>query len=1387
MGCNCGKPKCNGKCGCKSPAVLQINNPAEYITFHKVVIPASLGDSKTYPPRNGMYRNVLTFYESDQTSWLYSTDGIPTKLTNGITNYEDAINLPEINGNTLIGNKTGEELGLQDKLTAGENIQISDENVISATDTTYTAGYGLKLEGTEFSADEDVLATKDDLNGYYTKEEVNAGTDNLGVPEGFFSGTATEGGCGDTIELEDIIEGEPATLTLSGKTTQQTYTGRNLLGVRAPIRTSDTKGLNVSVSQNEGKIVFSGTTTDSWPWLSDMRGLNIPAGTYTFSIKSPVAKSVSLRLYRDDDTYPTGIGSAITAGNTSCTFTIDFNCHRVTILYDLGSAETAAQTTVEEVMLLPSGVTASFEPYAGAAASPNPNGPQPIRTVTGEQTVSVNGNDYKINLGKNLFNKSTAPDISGYVTGNGVIAAGGSTTYIPCSPNTTYTVSKTGDGEQPRFFVFTTNEIPAVGTLILNGAGTRAGADSTTSYTITTDQNASYLCIFYRTTSTSLTNEEIRDTIQIEENSVATPYAKYFEPVRLKSLGDNGEYTDYIFNDGDDWKVHRMTDRTTIRSLYSGDSFTINTDLTNTTRVLINQCLSSQAIYTPATARAASKTQYFSFSNNWSSDVVGFFTDTNSGLTKNGLCFRALKTTIGVIESDIETWLNNHPIEIDYVLANPVDVIIESPQVRAQLDEIRLATGANTITISSVGLTGSLCVSGYKDNWAGTIAEIKDGIETNRKVFRFKTAQDLQASANLKDGDIAMTAGYYTPNDGGAGKYYIKTASATADGGSVLNVGGGLKAFLIVDNDTINVKQFGAKGDGATDDSVAVRNALAFNDNNQITVKFVKGETYIVDGNFYIYSNTTMDLNDCTIKAANGPLRSPSYNNVQFMNNVESMTLPGYGAIKNFVVKNGTLNGNAGGLAFPLFHAQDCIFENIQFLNCFASGHVFDLGGCKNIIVRNSNFIGNLMNVEANNYREVIQPDHSTYTALPYWGNDPSFAFDDIPTDGLLVENCMFKKNDGDAYYLNAVGTHATHSTPVNNIVVRGCTFYDCQYSVIRLPYANNVLVEDNTFYNIRNDRTSDNFAINITNERSSDTQALHDIVVRGNKFISTQTTTDQVFIRVTGRTDYLTTGVVVEDNTYIGTSVSEADYLGNDCAHMYQLDGAIFRNNTVNKAKNTIYTGSSPLSNFKFVNNICNGCLRGCRSGATATDPTSNAFPAGFVWANNIWTTPVGAVDTSGARIVLGIDEDLVLTGTSDTTTTLSTKVLEGLPIYTTNTYHDIVVPSYFKKFRVTAVLKVQTASGSTVNYTRIQKYDRARTLAENTELTYNLDTAGEARSIYAGEVSVDYSNLAWSYFSTDAERLWVDGNIVMKVGLNTTGDVTVLAEGTKIILEAF
>lgn len=95
-----------------SPAVLQINNK-DCTMFHAVKIPAAMGDEAEVPPEAGKYRNVLLTYEASNNAYLYSSDGIPTKLTFAATDYAALDNKPSINGVTLEGNKTTEDLGIE--------------------------------------------------------------------------------------------------------------------------------------------------------------------------------------------------------------------------------------------------------------------------------------------------------------------------------------------------------------------------------------------------------------------------------------------------------------------------------------------------------------------------------------------------------------------------------------------------------------------------------------------------------------------------------------------------------------------------------------------------------------------------------------------------------------------------------------------------------------------------------------------------------------------------------------------------------------------------------------------------------------------------------------------------------------------------------------------------------------------------------------------------------------------------------------------------------------------------------------------------------------------------------------------------------------------------
>ena len=81
MSCECGAPKSNAQNKAFTRAVVEIENPESLVLFRKVVIPASMGDETDVPPAIGKYHNVLLEYEKSGMAYLYSSDGIPTRLT----------------------------------------------------------------------------------------------------------------------------------------------------------------------------------------------------------------------------------------------------------------------------------------------------------------------------------------------------------------------------------------------------------------------------------------------------------------------------------------------------------------------------------------------------------------------------------------------------------------------------------------------------------------------------------------------------------------------------------------------------------------------------------------------------------------------------------------------------------------------------------------------------------------------------------------------------------------------------------------------------------------------------------------------------------------------------------------------------------------------------------------------------------------------------------------------------------------------------------------------------------------------------------------------------------------------------------------------------------
>lgn len=293
----------------------------------------------------------------------------------------------------------------QDKLTAGANIQIQN-GTISATDTTYTAGNGLNLNGTEFSADTDVLATKEDLEDYYTKPE----TDNLLAPkleaevvaelpttgaEGKLYLTpkahTTQTATGNPIEATVTEQaGQLESFQLDGDTFQQSYEGKNLF---------NKDSANVLVAYIDAAVsAITANSQNRLIWIPCE-----PNTTYTVSRQRTSGGQKQLAYTTQEPAVGVQVYGKVnwTADSTECSITTgeDARYLVVRIWQAVQESDISLDNLLKLVQIEKSSSATSYEPFVGGQPSPNPSYPQPIQTVTGLQTISINGTDYPLDLG----------------------------------------------------------------------------------------------------------------------------------------------------------------------------------------------------------------------------------------------------------------------------------------------------------------------------------------------------------------------------------------------------------------------------------------------------------------------------------------------------------------------------------------------------------------------------------------------------------------------------------------------------------------------------------------------------------------------------------------------------------------------------------------------------------------------------------------------------------------------------------------------------------------------------------------------------------------------------------------------------------------------------
>ena len=489
---------------------------------------------------------------------------------------------------------------------------------------------------------------------------------------------------GTDFSISGTIENEPVDyIDLYGDTEQTTYSGKNLANPE-PLGYAD-MGITATYNAQTGDITLSGTASGIYSIPFRKVDVSIPAGTYTIKQYGNLSHGrMGINFRRADGTQITEY--VVNTGTLVNTFTLSEPAAKIYLFTLYHSAGQTVEGTVKFQMETGQTPT-SFEPYVGGTASPNPDYPQEVQTVTGRQVVTITDGDsqsqeYEINLGKNLLDEATMESGSFNYLNGGLFA---NATFIrsqqvPCEPNTTYAFSSNSVLGEFAVVYYASDK-----TTVVPGEGYLANYRSTT---FTTPATARYMRVKVGGSANPRTLDGDWD-LQIEKGSTATTYAPYFTPIELCKIGT---YQDYIYKSGDDWYVHREIGKVVLDGTTGYWNYI---DVrTNTTRFGVN----SSDLFSSYNAGTSFYSQYFVYGLAYNTDAVC------ARLYGGNILYMSVPKEIGTTLGNISTpdtllyWVNQNKPVFYLPLATATDTQITDATLITELEALNSATTYADVT-----------------------------------------------------------------------------------------------------------------------------------------------------------------------------------------------------------------------------------------------------------------------------------------------------------------------------------------------------------------------------------------------------------------------------------------------------------------------------------------------------------------------------------------------------------------------------------------------------------------------------------------------------------------------------------------------------------------
>lgn len=279
----------------------------------------------------------------------------------------------------------------------------------------------------------------------------------------------------------------------------------------------------------------------------------------------------------------------------------------------------------------------------------------------------------------------------------------------------------------------------------------------------------------------------------------------------------------------------------------------------------------------------------------------------------------------------------------------------------------------------------------------------------------------------------------------------------------------------------LNVKDYGAIGDGVNDDRQAIQDAIdaAAQGLGGGNVYFPEG-TYLVKEIVFLKSHTHLELNEkATI--LNG-INIKNHPSIVFMTGLftDDGAQVEWGPTEDISYSGGTIdmNGalneegtkaknlpliNSSG-AFAIGNSNNVTIKNVTFKDSY-QGHAIQIAGSKNVLVDNSRFLGQALPKTMKDgqiiSKESIQIEPLTRKGFPYALND-----DGEKSENVTIQNSYFGKSDKSGELVTAIGTHYQTLSTQNpsNIKILNNHFDNMMYAGVRFTGFTDVLIKGNRF-----------------------------------------------------------------------------------------------------------------------------------------------------------------------------------------------------------------------------------------------------------------------------------------------------------------------------------